>query len=255
VSEKDKLVRNARGQEVLTTEIAIEDSVYDRYLFLVNNPAVIACQNEILKYDRLFIYLWLQALAVERLESKSESIRRIYKDTGNDWEETLYRIVSRYFGFRVNTEPFEMLSGALPFRVIKKHSDDLFQVEALLFGTASMLEEGLFRNAVEDNYYKDLTREYKILSAKYSLKPIHGWLWKFSRLRPVNFPTLRISQLAAMLCTTGGLFSRVIESGEMAGLRGLFEVTASAYWNDHYLFGKKSRSGSKKAGDMATAIL
>ena len=74
-----------------------------------------------------------------------------------------------------------------------------------------MLEEGLFREALNDEYYMDLIKEYKILSAKYSLKPIHGWLWKFSRLRPANFPTIRISQLAAMLSATGGLFSKVLE--------------------------------------------
>ena len=116
--------------------------------------------------------------------------------------------LSRYFGFRVNTEPFEMLATALPFRIIRKHADNIFQIEALLFGTAGLLDAGLFKEALSDEYYKNLIKEYSILSAKYSLQPLHGWLWKFSRLRPANFPTIRLSQLAAMLSVSGGLFSK-----------------------------------------------
>ena len=139
-----------------------------------------------------------------------------------------------------------MLASALPFRIIRKHTDNLFQIEALLFGTAGMLEEGLFRDALSDEYYRNLIKEYRILSAKYSLKPIHGWLWKFSRLRPANFPTVRISQLAAMLSVTGGLFSRVLEATGIMQLKEVFEVTASRYWDDHFIFGKKNRKQCKE---------
>jgi hypothetical protein len=154
----------------------------------------------------------------------------------------------------VNAEPFEMLANTLPFRIIRKHSDNLFQIEALLFGTAGMLEQGLFREAISDEYYIRLIREFKILSSKYSLHPLHGWIWKFCRLRPANFPTVRISQLAAMLSVTGGLFSRVVEAADIRQLREIFEVTASEYWDDHYIFGKISRSISKHAGSQAADI-
>jgi hypothetical protein len=148
-----------------------------------------------------------------------------------------------------------MLASALPFRIIRKHSDNRFQIEALLYGTAGMLEEGLFKEALDDKYYKDLIKEYKILSAKYSLNPVHGWIWKFSRLRPANFPTIRISQLAAMLSVAGGIFSKTLEAGTIDQLRGLFEVTASEYWDNHFVFGKISRSYPKKTGSQATDIL
>jgi hypothetical protein len=163
-------------------------------------------------------------------------------------------LLSRYFGFRINTGPFEMLASALPFRIIRKHSDNLFQIEAMLFGTAGMLEENLFKDALSDEYYRSLIKEYKILSAKYTLKPIHGWLWKFSRLRPANFPTVRLSQLAAMLSVTGGLFSRVLESSGIIQLKELFEVTASQYWDDHFVFGKKTRTIGKNTGSQAVCI-
>jgi hypothetical protein len=118
-----------------------------------------------------------------------------------------------------------------------------------------MLEEGLFREALDDQYYKDLIKEYKILSAKYSLKPVHGWIWKFSRLRPANFPTIRISQLAAMFSVAGGIFSKTVEAATIDHLRGFFEVTASEYWDDHFVFGKISRSYPKNTGSQATDIL
>jgi hypothetical protein len=147
-----------------------------------------------------------------------------------------------------------MLATNLPFRIIRKHADNRFQIEALLFGTAGMLKEGLFKEALSDEYYRDLIKEYRILSAKYSLQPIHGLVWKFSRLRPANFPTIRISQLAAMLSVTGGLFSKVFEATEIKQIKEMFEVYASDYWDDHFIFGKKSRNISKNTGSQATDI-
>jgi hypothetical protein len=254
VAENDKRVFNAKGEELLTIELVFDPVFYEKYLSLVNNPYIIACQEDIRTLDNIFLRLWLNSLVIERFQSKSELILKIFSETGNDWEETFYRLLTRYFGFRVNTEPFEMLATALPFRIIRKHADNRFQIEALLFGTAGMLEEGLFKDALSDEYYRELIREYRILSAKYSLQPIHGWLWKFSRLRPANFPTVRISQLSAMISSAGGFFSRVIEATDTWRLKEVFEVTASEYWDNHYVFGRKSRCISKKTGSQATDI-
>jgi hypothetical protein len=242
VEEDDKRVFNARGEEVLTSEISFDPSLYDKYIFLVNNPYIIACQDDINKIDEILVHHWLNSLVIERFQAKRESIMKIFSDTGNDWDETFYRLLSRYFGFRVNTEPFEMLASSLPFRIIRKHADNLFQIESLLFGTAGLLETGLIKEALSDEYYMKLLKEYTILSAKYSLQPLHGWLWKFSRLRPSNFPTIRLSQLAAMLSTSGGLFSRVLEIKEINRV-------------DHFVFGKKSRCFTKNTGSQAADIL
>jgi hypothetical protein len=254
VTDNDKKVFNSKGEELLTVEIKYDQIFYEKYADLVNNPCVIACQNELRKLDSFFIRHWLHSLLIERLKLKSDAIIKIFSQTGSDWDETFYRILTRYFGFRVNTEPFEMLASALPFRVIRKHADNRFQIEAMLFGTAGMLEEGLFKEAVSDKYYKDLIKEFKILSAKYSLMPIHGWLWKFCRLRPVNFPTVRISQLSALLSTAGGLFSRTLDVTDIRQLKDLFGVSASSYWDDHYIFGKKSKTISKNTGTQAADI-
>jgi len=254
VAENDKRVFNSRGEELLTVEIRFDPSLYEKYSDLVNNPCIIACQNEIGNFDRFHLRHWLHSLLIERLQAKADAIMKIFAETGNDWDETFYRTLSRYFGFRVNTEPFEMLATSLPFKIIRRHSDKRFQIEALLFGTAGMLEEGLFKDALSERYYKDLLKEYKILSSKYSLQPMHGWLWKFCRLRPVNFPTVRISQLAALLSTAGGLFSKTLEADNIRQLKDLFGVSASSYWHDHYVFGKKSRSVVKNTGTQAIEL-
>ena len=255
VAENDKPVFNNRGEEILTAEISFDECYYDKYISLVNNPYIIACQDDITSVDAIIVRHWLNTLIIERFQAKSESILKIFSETGNDWDETFYRLLTRYFGFRVNTEPFEMLATALPFRIIRKHSDNIFQIEALLFGTAGLLETGLFKEAVSDDYYLNLSKEYSVLQAKYSLQPLHGWLWKFSRLRPSNFPTIRLSQLARMLSISGGLFSRVLEATDIKQIRVLFEVSASSYWDDHYIFGKKSRSFTKNTGSQAADIL
>jgi hypothetical protein len=255
VAVNDKKVFNEKGEEVLTARIEFDPALYEKYISLVNNPYIIACQDTLKKIDNTIIRLWLNSLVIERFENKAELILSLFSETGNDWEETFYRLLSRYFGFRVNTEPFEMLATALPLRIIRKHADNRFQIEALLFGTAGMLDEGLFKEALSDKYYCDLLKEFKILSAKYSLQPIHGWIWKFSRLRPANFPSLRISQLASMFSASDGLFSRVLEASDLKHLKELFEVTASDYWDDHFIFGKKSRNMVKHAGSQATDIL
>ena len=255
VAEKDLKVYNANNEELLTTEIKFDPELYRKYIDLVNNPCAIACRDELKGADSFLLRSWLNSLLIERLQMKSEAVMKIWTATGNDWDETFYRVLSRYFGFRVNTEPFEMLATALPFRIIRKHADNRLQIEALLFGSAGMLEEGLFKNALSDQYYIDLIREYKVLSAKYSLRPIHGWLWKFCRLRPVNFPTVRLSQLAALLSTAGGLFSRTLAAGDVSQLKDLFGVAASSYWDNHYIFGKESKRSGKHTGDQASDIL
>ena len=255
VAEKDLKVYNANNEELLTTEIKFDPELYRKYIDLVNNPCAIACRDELKGADSFLLRSWLNSLLIERLQMKSEAVMKIWTATGNDWDETFYRVLSRYFGFRVNTEPFEMLATALPFRIIRKHADNRLQIEALLFGSAGMLEEGLFKNALSDQYYVDLIREYKVLSAKYSLRPIHGWLWKFCRLRPVNFPTVRLSQLAALLSTAGGLFSRTLAAGDVSQLKDLFGVAASSYWDNHYIFGKESKRSGKHTGDQASDIL
>jgi len=229
--------------------------IYEKYLKYANNPLLIACQNDLQHVDGYFVTHWLNYLAVERLQEKAGAIEEILVETGNDWEETMYRLLARYFGARVNTDNFERLARSLPLKIIRKHADNRLQVEALLFGMAGMLDGELFREAVGDRYLSDLMREFRILSAKYSLVPMHGWLWKFHRLRPAGFPTIRISQLAALLSRSRPLFSEIIESDSSADLHELLDNPATEYWSNHYTFGNESKQRTGHAGTGTIDII
>jgi hypothetical protein len=255
VHDEDTDVYTASGRRLITARPAYDPALWENYLGFVNNPSPLPCSGLIGMTDGFIVKHWLWTVAVERLERKSNEVREILARTGNDWEETIYRLIARYFGFRVNTDPFEMLASRLPLKIIRKHSDNLLQVEALLFGTAGLLDEALFREAVTDSYYLLLTREYKILRTKYSLLPADGWLWKFHRLRPANFPTVRLSQLAALLTHSEGLFSRVLECRDNDSLRKLLGVSVSGYWNSHYQFGKEVPPTSGRAGRQSVDLL
>ncbi len=245
----------ASGRRLTSVEVRFDSTMWDNYLSLVNSPNVFACSEYLGNIDHLFLHRWLHLLGEERLRRKSSDVSVVMSQTGDDWEETLYRMISRYFGYRVNTDPFSMLATRLPLRVLRKHADSLVQTEALLFGTAGMLDPVLFDEAVSDEYYQLLSREFRILSVKYSLQPLDGWIWKFHRLRPANFPTLRISQLAALLSSTSGLFSSVLNCSTVDELRSLFSVKASGYWDSHYSFGHESRNKSKNAGDKSVDLI
>jgi hypothetical protein len=255
VNNIDTDVFTASGRRLMTVKLEFDPVLWENYIDLVNNPSLLACTGLIDRTDGMTVSHWLYMLAVDRLERKSKEIRTVLERTSNDWEETLYRLISRCYGFRVNTDPFEMLAARLPLRIIRKHSDSLLQVEALLFGTAGLLDEVLFREAVTDDYYLALAREYRLLKAKYSLQPVDGWMWKFHRLRPANFPTVRLSQLAALMMNSDGLFSRLLDCDSTNSLKALLSVTASEYWGNHYVFGREVPRHSRNAGRQSVDLL
>src|SRR5690606_14464500 len=143
-----------------------------------------------------------------RLEHKSHSVLELYERNGRDWDETCYQMLSRNFGFKVNADPFLQLSQAIPYKTLLKHSDKLYQLEAMLFGQAGFLE------GTGDEYFMLLLREYRLLSQKYQLEQrrLNKAQWRFLRLRPANFPTIRIAQLASLLYLRTNLFSKILES-------------------------------------------
>jgi hypothetical protein len=155
--------------------------------------------------------------------------------------------LARNFGFRTNALPFELLARSLPLPVAERHKDNLFQLEALFFGTAGLLNEEL----IGDDYFLSLKQEFSFLYRKYRLKPVPAHLWKFSRLRPVNFPTLRIAQFARLIHQSSALFSQLIELDDLTKIRDFFQVQASDYWSTHYRFNKPSPESPKSLGDFS----
>jgi hypothetical protein len=162
-----------------------------------------------------------------------------------------YVLLSRNFGFGLNADEFERLAFSLPFKYIQKQSDDLFQVEALLFGQAGMLED----TTLNDAYFRGLQKEYLFLKSKYALKNREGFLFKKMRVRPRSSPHLRIAQLAALLQKSGRLFSLILEKEEYRQWLSLFQAEPSLYWQSHYSFGRKSPKTGKQLGEASLSII
>ncbi|MDR3094763.1 MAG: DUF2851 family protein [Bacteroidales bacterium] len=247
VYQHDAPAYNALRAKVPVMELRFDDRYFQNYLQLSDSKEKIACKDKIALIDDFSRMNWLDRLAVERLEQKSEAIMQTCEATGHDWEETFYRRLARNFGFSLNSLPFESLAKSLPLRILQKHSDHLQQLEALLFGQAGMLQEKM----PENEYYSALQSEYRFLQTKYNLMPIEGFLWKFLRLRPVNFPTLRIAQFAALLYQSEPLFSRIITAKDLSAKESIFAIEASPFWDNHYVFGKISDKRRKVLGKSA----
>jgi hypothetical protein len=251
VLHDDKKVMRTTGEVVPTTEIKFPDYLLKNYRHLLENEAWIACENELNKVDPFVIDFWLSKLTIERLENKSEAIKKEMHLNQNNWEVSFYHKLARNFGFKVNSEPFELLAKSLPLKIISKHKDDLFQLEALFFGQAGFLNQ----KVLHDEYHQKLFEEYRYLKKKWQLKPLEKHLWKFSRLRPGNFPTVRIAQFCALINKSKRLFSLILDKRNFNELSALFEVKPSVYWQTHYRFLKESRKKEYKLGKNAFNIL
>ncbi|MTI31031.1 DUF2851 family protein, partial [Xanthovirga aplysinae] len=198
VWENDKQVYRKDGTPIPTVELKgrVSKTLISRYKKLLSNFDAIPCASQIEDVDEIFGLSTLDQALIQRLEQKANFVLELLGVNQLDWEETTYQLLAQNFGFKVNKEPFWELSRKLPLKVIIKHGDNLMQVEALLFGTAGFLNQNL-----KDTYFQSLKREFGFLGRKYQLfdqvMEIHQW--KFLRMRPANFPTLRIAQLASFL--------------------------------------------------------
>lgn len=232
VFNNDRPIKDKNGIELPTIELKglIEDKLIDRYNFLIRSKDWIPCGKQVKEVDEFTINSWINRLSIERLERKSAEIQESLKLNKNNWEETFYQYLFKYFGLKVNALPFELLAKNTSLKIIEKHNN-LFSIEAFLYGQSGYLEK-----AFNDEYYNKLQKEYHFLRLKFNLTPLDITMWKLLRLRPSNFPTIRISQLANLLNNHTRLFTKIIETNSVEELQKLFIVQASIYWNTHYQF-------------------
>ena len=210
----------------------------------------IPCENSIASVDRLVWEHWIERLVAERLEAKSIRIREFLRNNHQHWEETLWWMLARNFGMKINADAFEAIAQSLPLPLLLKQKHQLHQLEALLFGQAGLLEK-----TFEESYPRMLQSEYLFLRKKYGLRPILSPIY-FLRMRPVNFPTVRLAQLAMLLHKSVNLFSAIKESKSLEELEDLFKVQANDYWHYHYLFDESSNYLPKQLGkQMIHSIL
>lgn len=252
VENYDQPVMRSISEEIPTLILRYPVQLKTNYQNLLDAKTWIACQNQFHKINPILLQLGFNRLMIERLEDKTSEILTKLQSKNNDWNATFYQMLARMFGFKVNAVPFELLAKSLPLEILAKHKSSLFQLEALLFGNSGLLNDQL----LGDDYYLNLRKEYSFLYKKYQLKGIESHLWKFMRLRPGNFPTIRISQFAALIHRSHGLFSKITEIENLEELRQLFKVEASEYWNSHYSFNKTTpRNGVKELGDSSINTL
>jgi hypothetical protein len=189
---------------------------------------------------------------MKRLEDKANQVLILLDQNNGDWEETTYQLLAANFGFKVNKEPFLQLAKAVPYKIIQKHRDQLLHVEALLFGQAGFLVA-----KTKDEYITKIFTEYEFLRKKYSLQSsqLNAAQWKFLRLRPSNFPTLRIAQFASLLHSRKSIFSHLIEIEDYKALQQFLKITPSSYWQTHYRFGKKAERAVPDFGEASADVV
>jgi len=247
VQNFDRQICRLGGEKIPTLVLPVPPRLIYNFRLLMESPGWIPCCNQFQIADRFLLKIGLNRLMIERLENRTQEITTKLQTNSNDWNETFYQLLARSFGFKTNSIPFELMAMSLPQSIPAKHRDNIFQLEALFFGQSGLLNEKLFG----DDYYLKLGEEYRFLAKKYHLKPIPAHLWKFLRMRPVNFPTVRIAQFAALFHHASGLFSRMVESGSLDEIKKLLNVKASDYWDTHYRFGTDAEFLPKHLGEVA----
>lgn len=206
----------------------------------LKKPVFIACETDLSEVDPFVWNNWLENLFIERMEEKAVLIQDMLQKYANDWEAVFFCLLAKNFGLHVNGDAFLTLAESIPYVVLRKEHNNPQHIESLLFGQANLLDEELF-----DPYYAKLREQYNYLKHKYKLTEIPIPL-QFFRLRPANFPTIRLAQLAAVFTQRNYLFSKIIATNTVEELHRIFEVSISEYWNTHYTFQTSTKDSKRK---------
>ena len=251
VLEEDEIVYRRDGSRIPCLELRdrIPTGVRNSYWRLMHNAYWVPCQEQLTTVPVPTRNLWLQRVLIERLSRKAAAFEGQLDQRQRDWEAAFYQLIARSLGGRVNGEAMEMLARSVPLRVLLKHKHSLLQLEALLFGQSGLLpgpEVG------EDGYLTRLRREYQLLATKHDLRPVPATVWRFLRMRPNNFPTVRIAQLACLYHRSGQLFGKALAAADVKELERMFVVSLSNYWRTHYRFGGAPTRASERRLGQAT---
>ncbi len=238
------------GNPIPQMLLTVPENILRSIDWLLYREAALPCLDHITGIAPLHIACWMEALLSERLERKTHDIFLLLDAYQTDWNEVFYITLTRNFGFGVNNDAFERLAKSLPLRCIQKQRSSHSQIEAMLFGQAGMLEE-----ENDDHYYRLLQREYDFLRHKFGLSPMEDFVFKNLRTRPVNFPYLKVAQLAALWVQYDTLFSAILEARSTGEIKKYFRIPPSGYWETHYHFRYASPRKEKTIGENALNIL
>ena len=249
-SEIDTEISRSNGERIPQIQLICPEAVRTNYKELLETASYPPCYRIIPSLSPFTAHSWMSALQMERFEQKATLLNERLKRCQGNWEDAFFITLARNFGFGLNGDAFETWAHQLPFRAVDKHRNDLFQIEAIFFGQAGILEY-----SDGDGYYLRLKKEYIYLQHKFELIPMNTSLWRFLRLRPTNFPHIRIAQLACLYHRAYGLLSRIMETETLQGVRDILKGGTSEYWLTHYTFGGSSPSRPKTLSNTSLDLL
>lgn len=230
----------------LTLQNLVSKLLLDRFKELMVRKSFVPCETYLPVFDEMKWTAWKERMAIERLQRKSALVLELLKEANNHWEEVLWWMLARNFGIKVNADVFEAIAKTLPLNILAKHKNQIHQVEGFLFGQAGLLE-----NNFSEEYPKILQREYLFYQKKYQLKRVSVKPF-FLRMRPANFPTVRLAQLAMLIYQSSHLFSKIKDTDSIWAVKELLNVTANDYWHYHYLIDEPGEYHPKQLGKQMT---
>ena len=246
----DTDVKTSRGEYLPQMQLDVPQQVKEHYDELLSTDSYPPCYKVIPSLTTLMVHAWMAALQTERLEHKTEAIRHRAELCGDSWEDAYFMTLARNYGFGINGEVFEQWARNIPLQAIAHHRDDLFQIEAIFMGQAGLLEleavpDYYQQTALNEGYFAKLRNEYLYLAHKFSMKPMDYKFWRFLRLRPQNFPHIRISQLANLYYQRKAGLSQLMECETIEQLKTILSSHVTPYWETHYTFGSTSNKNEK----------
>ena len=262
----DKEVKTKDGRLLPQLQLSVPQEVKDNYQKLLSVDRYPPCYKIIPELSPLTVHSWMSALQTERLEQKTIAVRQRVDECDGSWEAAYFVTLARNYGFGINGDAFEAWAKSIPLHNVDHHRDDLFQIEALFMGQAGFFSgrgsltpnpspkgRGTLRG--EDEYYLRLREEYRYLSHKFQMTPIDVNLWRFLRLRPQNFPYIRLSQLAVLYYNRHASLSAVLECETVKQVEEIMTTHVSPYWETHYSFGSVSDAKEKNLSKASIRLL
>lgn len=248
VWRNDKEIVAANKQLIPTLELQplVSKLMLQQYEQLMNTKGFVACENHLPVLPEVGWIAWKERLAVKRLQRKATLILDNLQQANNHWEEVFWWQIAKNFGAKVNAAAFEHMAKTISANLLAKHKNQINQLEALLLGQANLLN-----GDYSEDYPKLLQREYKFLSKKYHLNSVNR-APDFLRMRPANFPTIRLAQLAMLVHNSSHLLSKILEQNNINDLRKLLDITANDYWHYHYRLDEPGNYKPKKVGQLMT---
>lgn len=253
VWEHDAEVHRKDNSVIPTLELNqfVKEQALENYKKLFDKTKKwINCTNDFDRIEQFTINNWLDRLYFERLERKSKSINETLKESKNNWESVLFKLLAKNFGLKVNGDAFSSIANSFEFSIVRKQQSKLSSLEALFFGQSNVLEQD-----IQEPYYLELRREYEFLKQKYGLTNNGVVPLQFFRLRPVNFPTIRLSQLANLYYLHQNVFSKIIGTKTKEEIYDVFSVGTSEFWESHYTFSKQSKTSKKRIAKTFVDLL